>query len=277
MKSLFKQIKRLLGLVVLVAWTGVWLYPACWHITNINGNGWKWGKMVGSADEKFLPFTDLIHRLQYPNHNAAWKDRPERIPWKNLSQIDSPDGYGYTMLGYAAALNNEEMVGNFLSLGANPDAPSKNRTTPLLFAAKNNNHKISQLLMKFKAQPDIADAFNETALHYAARNKISVIIMEANSSTTVFNCTDQNGRTPLDWAIAKNNLPTVIELVIAGASPETREKNASPLIMAYLSLSKKLDDPSKAASILAEKDSTGVFQKLNSRYNLPAELPVDMR
>jgi hypothetical protein len=63
---------------------------------------------------------------------------------------------------------------------------------------------------------------------------------------------------------------------MAGASPQTSAPNASPLINAYLSLCKKFDDPVKAARILAEKNSNEIIQKLNSRYNLPAELPVDM-
>jgi ankyrin repeat protein len=276
MKSLFKMIKKLLSLLILAGWTALWLYPGYWHIVNVNSNAWQWGKMIGSTDEKFLPFTDLFHRLQYPNHNATWKNKPERISWNNLAKIDMPDGYGYTMLGYASALNNPELVGSFLIKGANPDAPCKDLVTPLLFAARNNHQKNSELLMKFKAQPDIADIKGETALHYAARHGISVIILEANSSTTSFDCTDKKGRTPIDWAIAKNNLPAVIELAMAGASPQTSAPNASPLINAYLSLCKKFDDPVKAARILAEKNSNEIIQKLNSRYNLPAELPVDM-
>lgn len=279
MKAILKKIQNLLSLLIIIAWTTVWLYPGAWHLMHVNSRIHDWCRLVGYSEQKSLPLTDLWHRFNYPDHNAIIKGRPERITWSNLAppQIDSKDSYGYNMLAYAAALNDTEMLGSLLIKGADPNLPSANHSTPLLFCAKNKNAKAADILLQFSAKADTADSKGETPLHYAAIHELSVIILKAKADETNFDCLDKKMFSPLDWAVSKNKLKSIIELTLAGAEPVTRHYKVPPMISAYLALCRKLEDPAKAASILAESDPDSDFQKLNSRYNLPAELPVDTR
>ncbi|MEW6710024.1 MAG: ankyrin repeat domain-containing protein [Candidatus Riflebacteria bacterium] len=238
-----------------------------------------WESLIGAANDKGMPITDLFHRVLNSKHNAIIKGKSERIDWNGVSSetLNLADMYGYTMLAYASVTDDEELTGFLLSKGASPDIKMTRNQTALLIAARKKAKKAIKVLMQAKAKTDIADDKGETALHHAAREDLSDIILNSDPASTNFEIKDKRGFTPLDWAAKKNRLKSVIELVIAGASPHCNLKKAPTVIDGYLILCRKLEDPAQAARIMAERDPGSLYDKLRNTYSLPPEMPIDLK
>lgn len=263
----------------LAAWTMFFLYPAAWHILNCNTNIYNWARLIGSDGNFILPFFDILHRFQYPNHNAIIKAKGDKLKFSTIptAELNELDNLGYTMLAYASYFNDHAATRKLLENKADCNVICSEGTTAILLAAKRLRREIARIMMQYKPRVDLPDADGATALHYAARYEIPVIINQAASDTTNFDSVDKDGFTPLDWAVKWNKIHSVIELTVAGARPETKVKKNSALFEAYLTLCRKLKDSRKAALLFAEENKNGIFGKLRHRYNLPPELPIDMR
>ncbi|MFZ5951337.1 MAG: ankyrin repeat domain-containing protein [Candidatus Rifleibacteriota bacterium] len=238
-----------------------------------------WESLIGGTNDKGMPLTDLVHRVLDAKHNAIIKGRKERIAWNGISSetLNLTDMYGYTMLAYAAVTDDEELTGLLLAKGASPDIKMTRNQTAILIAARKKAKKAIKILMQARAKTDIADNKGETALHYAAREDLSDIILNSDPASTNFEIKDKKELTPLDWAAKKNRLKSVVELVIAGASPSCNLKKVPTVIDAYLILCRKLEDPAQAARIMAERDPGSLYDKLRDTYSLPPEMPIDLK
>jgi ankyrin repeat protein len=139
---------------------------------------------------------------------------------------DTSQGYEYTPLHYAAQYNHIEITRILIGNGADVNATCGEGQTALHIAATHENTAIAITLMGYGAALNAEDYYNNTLLkrakdnnrtrtqhamenplHYAARymtpDLVALLIAKGYSLTKKI-----NGLTPLELAIANNNLPT---------------------------------------------------------------------
>eukprot|EP01127_Copromyxa_protea_P024473 TRINITY_DN9669_c0_g1_i2.p1 TRINITY_DN9669_c0_g1~~TRINITY_DN9669_c0_g1_i2.p1 ORF type:complete len:1002 (+),score=159.74 TRINITY_DN9669_c0_g1_i2:85-3090(+) len=179
----------------------------------------------------------------------------------------SEDKDGYLPLHKAIWKGREKCIEALLSPKLYPktiDCQSKLGLTPLHIAVKTNAYSTVQLLIKLGAKVDLMDTKQETALHKACLNgniKIaSLLVTEGHCS---LNPPDETGRTPLDYAVKREDIELIIFLLEQGAKIPKKDKDSSNLLMSFFS--RKLEEFHRDTLITED-------EKLNSSSTLSDDM-----
>ncbi|WP_255317740.1 ankyrin repeat domain-containing protein [Capnocytophaga canimorsus] len=99
----------------------------------------------------------------------------------NLDQLDPEKGY--TLLMYAAIIEDIKAMRRLLELGANPNIISADYSTPLKHAVALNNYKMADLLFEFKADPNpkvgnspLVTALSLAGFKYVEKNMVDYLL-----------------------------------------------------------------------------------------------------
>ncbi len=133
---------------------------------------------------------------------------------------------GSTYLCRAVQLGSVEAVQKFLGEGANVNSLDNSSRTPLHWATALGFVRIVNKLLKNKARVNVADKYGKTALHNSTADCVSLLIDEKAD----VNSQDNNGWTPLHWAVHWADVDRVRELLKAGADPKIKnQKGQMPI------------------------------------------------
>ncbi|MCZ8538255.1 M48 family metallopeptidase [Paenisporosarcina quisquiliarum] len=81
------------------------------------------------------------------------------------ADLEEKDAEGYTALGYAGFLQNNDVAQVLLDAGADPNAQS-DYSTVLLEALYNENYELASMLYEYGANPELEDPTGESAYSY---------------------------------------------------------------------------------------------------------------
>jgi len=145
------------------------------------------------------------------------------------ADIETRDIQGRTPFFLAVEINNIGLVKLLLDNGADIDARSQTGQTPLGRAIMCHQNDMCELLLERGVDIDARDKFGHTALllaamHCAGRTIIERIIKERPS---LINAVDDEGRSPLWWAIESGS-PEVVDLMLrngAGLGKSINDKD----------------------------------------------------
>lgn len=142
----------------------------------------------------------------------------------DLSIISDSQLYDFTLfnnkpssLVYFACVNNHyQTVKKLLRAGAiATHKPHEN--APLFAAIQNNNIRMIKRLLKHKADPNSCDDTKHTALHIAAKKSPRPIMRLLIHNNALLNAPNNLNQTPIDLALAHDNIPACEELIAHGA------------------------------------------------------------
>ncbi|CAB0035966.1 unnamed protein product [Trichogramma brassicae] len=113
------------------------------------------------------------------------------------------------------------------------DAQDMNRNTPLHLALLNDDRKTAQLLLRRLANPNVANGRGTTALHLICNASVDddgllktlLAVNDVLSRNVLINVPDAHGRTPLHFALFRNNKKLVKLLLENGADPTIIDKD----------------------------------------------------
>ena len=115
-----------------------------------------------------------------------------------------------------------------LEAGADIHAPDDPQRTPLHYAASQSNEEVVAALLEAGADMNRGDIHGETPLHRACVRSDSVVepalVLIRNGAAV--DVRDDDGHTPLDWAIIYSRRRLVPILLRAGATPPAQTTNA---------------------------------------------------
>jgi ankyrin repeat protein len=135
--------------------------------------------------------------------------------------VNANDEFGFTPLLHAASSGHKEIVELLISNGANVNAKGDLGTTPLLWAAINGHKEVVELLIA-KGADVMAKRAGRTPLHRAASNGHKEIVELIIAAGANVNAKNDDGETPLDWAVALN--PTEIANLLRKHGGKTGEE-----------------------------------------------------
>ena len=269
------------SLIVVVCWAIICLFPGYWHA---ECPGDVWGQLTDPRQDiskrwygnsPALPFADLYHQLFYPLHNAAMKNRMDKLTelLQSPRGLNALDFAGMTPLHYALVFKRPAAVKTLLQGGVNPEIRDPKSQSPLWYALQIGNQAIISDLLAAGAKLDALHINRVTPLHLLIQRGHPGITAIAITAGVNLDLADSNGKRPIDYAIAADNLALVIDLACAGAAATFSETPRSPTIRLYLGLCAQLGDAKGAAAMLAEHNH--LVENMH-RWNWPlAELPVD--
>ncbi|TAQ88653.1 hypothetical protein B7494_g3004 [Chlorociboria aeruginascens] len=149
-------------------------------------------------------------------------------------EADSKDENGRTPMSHAAMFGHAEVVKLLLTQdGVDPDSKDNNSQTPLLLAAIYGHGAIAKLLLGTdRVAPEFKDAeYGRTALSWAAENGSTAVAEELLGIDGVdLDSMDNNGRTPLSYAVAAAQTNTIQLLLDHGASLATIDHQLKGLL-----------------------------------------------
>ncbi|KAL7293392.1 hypothetical protein TKK_0013157 [Trichogramma kaykai] len=157
----------------------------------------------------------------------------------NCYEVNYRDAEGYTHLHVACEFGCEEIVELFLKLGrVSPDCLLRggggSGDSPLHLAMKRGRHAVARLLQRHGADVNLANAEGHTALHIICKNysdakyaekffEIERELLDKNNNNDDdspaprprlrIDARDNEGRTPLQWAVA-SLLPDMVDVLI---------------------------------------------------------------
>ena len=134
--------------------------------------------------------------------------------------VSEPDGT--TALHWAVRLDQQEMVEQLITAGANVTAATAFDVTPLALAAINGNPSMVGALLDAGADPNAVMAGGETVLMTAARTGRADVIRTLVARNADVNETHAKGQTALMWAAAEAHLEAMQVLIDAGADVDAR-------------------------------------------------------
>ena len=111
---------------------------------------------------------------------------------------------GLTPLHFAAYYGHEEIVELLITKGANVNAKANDGRTPIDWAITQDNTETADLLRKHGAKSGAEDS-----IHIAARTGNHEAVKQHLVDGTDVNAKDNNGETPLDRAILRNDGKTI--------------------------------------------------------------------
>jgi ankyrin repeat protein len=131
------------------------------------------------------------------------------------------DAKGWTPLHWAAQDASPDMIRCLVTAGANIDASDKLGFTPLAVAVGEDRSAIARELLDSGALPNIknpADG-NSTVLHLACSwEQFEVVRILLDTPSVEINVRDNNGKTPLTYALETGNIELASCLRAHGAS-----------------------------------------------------------
>ncbi len=140
---------------------------------------------------------------------------------------DMKDAYGETALNWAAHLGHTAVVKDLLAAGAGCEVVGNLFSAAPLILAARGGHRGVVALLAVHANPDARDPFGASALMLAVEkyepvlkphHRIIAIVNTLLSAGASVNAQDDNGDTPLMWAIRWKNREAVELLLQHGAN-----------------------------------------------------------
>lgn len=263
-------------MVFVVFWIGLFSYPAAWHIATPDKLFRRyhfWRSNSRTIDDKVYPFADLWHMLTSPVHNAALKNKGERITRlaPGADQLNSFDSFGMTPLAYASMFGDIDTQKMLVAAGADPNIILGDGTTALHQALANREENAALFLLENKARVDIADRKGITPLHLTIKNNLKAAFMASLNAEANLSMPDNKELTPLDYAIQRNSFDMVQNLARAGANPVYSSVPKELLMKTFLTQWQKTGDYQQSLDYALE------VAKKYPPNSPPAELPVDLK
>ncbi|MGH0190065.1 UNVERIFIED_CONTAM: hypothetical protein FKN15_042154 [Acipenser sinensis] len=119
----------------------------------------------------------------------------------------------YSLLHYAVATGDTEIVKQVLSFGAKVDSQSVNGYTPLIIAALYKYPDLCSLLIEHKADVNLSDEDKWTPLHFASQNGDDRIVRLLLDSNADVNAKERDGWAPLHLA-SQNGHENVVRVLL---------------------------------------------------------------
>ncbi|CAB0039780.1 unnamed protein product [Trichogramma brassicae] len=138
----------------------------------------------------------------------------------NRFNANYTDEDGFTHFHAACLAGCDDVVGQFLKLGQDPDClAQKFAYPPLHLAVSRGREEVTRLLLDSGADQNLANADGFTPLHMLGLSEFPSIeksffkINDEKNQTVQLDARDRKGRTPLEWAVA-NIRPHVVEALL---------------------------------------------------------------
>ncbi|KAI1808800.1 ankyrin repeat-containing domain protein [Daldinia bambusicola] len=133
--------------------------------------------------------------------------------------VDKKDKNGYTALHYAISQGSEEISKALLDAGADVNLVSKGET-PLCRATSKSNLRLVKLFLSYGADVDLPSPgyYGALSVHVAAMGRDVAISEALLGAGSPINALDDEGRTPLRWAMDGGKNELVHFLMSKGAS-----------------------------------------------------------
>ena len=149
------------------------------------------------------------------------------------SDIDKMDHRGRTVLSWAAARGDSQIVGKLLTCGAHPEKKSKGGQSPLHLALL-ADLSTAEMLLDAKADVNIANDIGEIPLHYVTSRTSSLIKRMVDLGADIEK-RDSHGNTPLLYACRDGVSYAVKEMLACGADINIRCPNGmTPIDLALI-------------------------------------------
>ncbi|MCG8389198.1 MAG: ankyrin repeat domain-containing protein, partial [Cytophagales bacterium] len=172
----------------------------------------------------------LLHWAAASGQKEVVKDLIEKD-----AQIDATNQYGSTPLHWAAANGQKEVVEYLIEKNAKIDATNKDDWTPLHWAAENGHQEVVGYLLEKGAAIEATDGDGMTPLHWAAFSGHQEVVGYLLKKGAAIEATDSAGKTPLHWAAANGQKEVVDYLIDKGAQIDAKDNNGqTPLHIATL-------------------------------------------
>ncbi len=275
-KNLAREINLLVFKTLFISfWTFIFIYPIAWNLSTNDElyrryGLWKRNSMfVGPG---LYPYLDVIHRSNFPLHNAALNGRND-LAAALLSagaDINSRDSFGLTPLAYAVHGRSKAEIEFYLSRNADPDAILRYGRSVIFMALERANLPLVILLCEAGASLTITDDSGVMALHLAVKHRMIKPVEIILEKGIDLNHKDNMGYTLLDHAIMSGHMGMITSIALAGAKPEFRVTPRSVEISSFLAKWQQLGD-AKAAMTAEMLD-----RFTNKEFQQPAELPVNV-
>ncbi|MGP1439531.1 MAG: ankyrin repeat domain-containing protein [Treponema sp.] len=171
--------------------------------------------------------------------------RAELEAMLNEETINAKDKDGQTLLHIVAKYNDIETVSLLIKKGVKIDSLDSEGKTPLLVALERRNVEVARLLASNNAELFKKDNFGSSPFFYA--REVALLSNILNSKT--INQKDENGKTPLHYAVEDYDVLLVKQILTLGVpSIGIKEDGSNLLTIAYHSPSKI--EAAKIASLL---------------------------
>lgn len=145
---------------------------------------------------------------------------------------NSTDKHGNTALIYAAQVNNISFARLLIEDGADINAQNYAGSTALHHAALRGHREIVRLLLRAGANPNKTNKHEETALicaAYAGRYTVVPLLLQYGADPYL---NDLHKRNALNWAVVRNQVRTVEELLRCMAKSAPLQIDANTLTLA---------------------------------------------
>ena len=173
---------------------------------------------------------------------GTWSDRLMRDVGLDGVDPNQQDRAGLTVLHYAVAYDQLEVVEQLLERGVRIDIRDSEGRTPLHRAA---SYRMAMLLLCHGADPEARDEVGWTPLHKAARRGHRGAARALIQSGANIEAVDAESRTPLHKAALRGHREIVILLLQSGADADARDMGGNtPLSWALV------QDHSQVADLL---------------------------
>lgn len=215
---------------------------------------------------------DCNHRT--PLHYAcdAGKDFPAAKKLLELgASINAHDDTLCTPLHLAIRIQgyySTELIQHLLERGADVNHYDNNGRTPLHKVVKDGHYNIAEMLLRRGASVDVTDHEKNTLLHAAVKcydpmESLEMLkLLQAWGAGAVVNQADENGSTPLHWAVLGECLEIVYLLLECGANINALDKwGRTPLDRAILDQMGMLEEAQSDGMKNALKERGGLIGK----------------
>ena len=159
----------------------------------------------------------LVDAVKEGDHAAV------RSLLREHADVNAPQGYGETVMAWAANRNDLEMVEILIGAGGDVNAEDVYGITPLSLACTNGNATLVERILAAGANPNAAQATGETPLMTCTRTGSVEAVKALLELGADVNAKDgERGQTALMWAAAQKH-PEVVEVLIEqGAELDAR-------------------------------------------------------
>jgi hypothetical protein len=265
--------------VWLTVWTVFCIFPAAWNIYTEDSvyrryKVWRLSSaMIGNVT---LPYYDVYHKARFPLHNAVIRDNTAKLVRiaQDKHNPDQLDNFAMTALAYAARSGLKDAAKHLLDNGANPDIKTFQNMTPLLLALSNNRKELAMLLLDSGADTGITDMHGASPAHLAAENDFDNVLAKIAELGGSLDSKDAKGLVPLDYAIRKAKMKSVVQLAASGAECRFSQTPGNDSISIFLQKWQESGNKKFSLAIAAEYESRN--NRSNYDSNIPAELPVNV-
>ncbi|HEY2952662.1 MAG TPA: ankyrin repeat domain-containing protein, partial [Verrucomicrobiae bacterium] len=144
----------------------------------------------------------------------------------NKAEVDAVTPNSQTPLILAAGQKKSEILEVLLAAGANVNAQLENHQTALSLAVKANDERTASVILAFKPDLELRGENNLTVLQSAVANRqdsMAELLLRAGANPNVFY--EQDGNTPLHWAVDPKRKPMVKLLLAHKANVNARNNS----------------------------------------------------